>query len=300
VPADVLALLPGAGEVVGAQLVADARVAAVVFTGSTEVGRQINQQLAQRPGPIVPLIAETGGLNAMIVDSTALPEQVADDVLLSAFDSAGQRCSSLRVLFVQDDIADKLLTMIGGALACLRVGNPLELSTDIGPVIDERAKATLLAHIERMSREGKVLYAGQAPQDGNFIAPHVVEISDMRLLEREAFGPVLHVIRWQRDELPAVISGIKACGYGLTAGIHSRREGFVRELATQLPVGNLYVNRNMIGAVPGVQPFGGEGLSGTGPKAGGPHYLRRLTTERVITIDTTAAGGNASLLMMGD
>ncbi len=300
VPEGVLALLPGKGEVVGAKLVSDARVNCVVFTGSTEVGRIINQQLSLRPGPIIPLIAETGGLNAMIVDSTALPEQVCDDVLLSAFDSAGQRCSSLRVLFVQDDIADKVIHMITGALADLRVGNPLLLETDIGPVIDVEAKQQLDAHLARMQVEGKILYAGKAPEAGTFMAPHVVEISHLGLLQREAFGPILHIIRWQRDELDAVVKSIIESGYGLTGGIHSRREGFVRELAARLPIGNLYINRNIVGAIPGVQPFGGEGLSGTGPKAGGPHYVRRFTNERVVTTDTTAAGGNASLLMLAD
>lgn len=300
VPQDVLALLPGRGEVVGAKLVADAHVNGVVFTGSTEVGRLINQQLANRDGPIVPLIAETGGLNAMIVDSTALPEQVTDDVLLSAFDSAGQRCSSLRVLFVQEDIADKVIHMICGALDDLHVGNPLELSSDIGPLIDAEAKSLLEEHIARMKVEGKLLYAGKAPESGNYMAPHVVEIEHLGLLQREAFGPILHIIRWQRDELDAVIESIVRSGYGLTGGIHSRREGFARELAQRLPVGNLYINRNIVGAIPGVQPFGGEGLSGTGPKAGGPHYVRRFTNERVVTTDTTAAGGNASLLMLAD
>lgn len=303
VPADVLALLPGRGETVGAKLVNDARIAAVVFTGSTEVGRAINQALANRPGPIVPLIAETGGLNALIVDSTALPEQVTDDVLQSAFDSAGQRCSSLRVLFVQEDVADKMIGMITEALHELRLGDPLSLSTDIGPLIDQDAKAGLEAHIRRMRGEAKELYSGPLPEacaEGAYLAPHVFELPALDLLKREAFGPVLHIIRYQRDRLDDVIAAITASGYGLTGGIHSRREGFVHDLARRLPVGNLYINRNIIGAIPGVQPFGGEGLSGTGPKAGGPHYVRRFTTERVLTIDTTAAGGNASLLMLSE
>lgn len=301
VPPEVLALLPGRGETVGAKLVNDPRVAAVVFTGSTEVGRAINQALANRAGAIVPLIAETGGLNALIVDSTALPEQVTDDVLQSAFDSAGQRCSSLRILFVQEDVADKMVTMITEAIRELHLGDPLKLSTDIGPLIDGAAKEGLLAHIRRMEQEGRLLYAGAEPveaEHGAYLAPHVFEIPRLDLLKREAFGPVLHIIRWQRDKLDDVVKAISATGYGLTGGIHSRRESFVRDLAARLPVGNLYVNRNVIGAIPGVQPFGGEGLSGTGPKAGGPHYVRRFTVERVVTTDTTAAGGNASLLML--
>jgi RHH-type proline utilization regulon transcriptional repressor/proline dehydrogenase/delta 1-pyrroline-5-carboxylate dehydrogenase len=303
VPPDVLALLPGGGSTVGAQLIGDKRISAVVFTGSTEVGRTINQQLAQREGPIIPLIAETGGLNALIVDSTALPEQVCDDVLQSAFDSAGQRCSSLRVLFIQDDVAPKMIDMITGALEGLRLGHPLDLSTDIGPVIDDKAKQDLIAHAERMKNEGELLYSAQVPEAcvyGSYLAPMVFEIPRMDLLQREAFGPILHIVRWQADRVSDVIQGIKASGYGLTGGVHSRRDGFARELAAQLPIGNFYINRNLVGAIPGVQPFGGEGLSGTGPKAGGPHYVRRFTTERVITTDTTAAGGNASLLMLAD
>jgi RHH-type transcriptional regulator, proline utilization regulon repressor / proline dehydrogenase / delta 1-pyrroline-5-carboxylate dehydrogenase len=303
VPGDVLALLLGGGSTVGAQLINDPRIGAVVFTGSTEVGRKINQQLAAREGPIVPLIAETGGLNALIVDSTALPEQVCDDVLLSAFDSAGQRCSSLRVLFVQEDVAPKMIDMITGALEGLRLGHPLKLSTDIGPVIDNGAKKDLIAHAERMKAGGELLYSANLPEEcvhGSFLAPMVFEIPRIDLLTREAFGPILHIVRWQGDRIEDVVNAIKASGYGLTGGVHSRRDGFARELAAQLPIGNFYINRNLVGAIPGVQPFGGEGLSGTGPKAGGPHYVRRFTTERVITTDTTAAGGNASLLMLAD
>ncbi len=303
VPPEVLALLPGGGSTVGAQLINDKRIGAVVFTGSTEVGRKINQQLANRDGPIVPLIAETGGLNALIVDSTALPEQVCDDVLLSAFDSAGQRCSSLRVLFIQDDIAPKVIDMITGALENLRLGSPLELSTDIGPVIDNNAKQELIAHAERMKREGELLYSAQVPEacvHGSYLSPMVFEIPRMELLTREAFGPILHIVRWQNDRIDDVVKAITASGYGLTGGVHSRRDGFARELAFALPIGNFYINRNLVGAIPGVQPFGGDGLSGTGPKAGGPHYVRRFTSERVITTDITAAGGNASLLMLAD
>jgi RHH-type transcriptional regulator, proline utilization regulon repressor / proline dehydrogenase / delta 1-pyrroline-5-carboxylate dehydrogenase len=299
VPPAVLALLLGRGEEVGAALVNDRRINGVVFTGSTEVGRAINVALANRPGPVTPLIAETGGLNALVVDSTALPEQVADDVLVSAFDSAGQRCSSLRLLLVQEDVADKMLEMIIGATKALVVGNPMDLATDLGPLIDAEAKQNLIAHIERMKREGKLLYAGEAPAAGHFVAPHIFEIPTVKLLQREAFGPVLHVVRWSRENLPELLSDLRSLGYGLTGGVHSRRAGFVREVAAQMPVGNLYVNRNLVGAIPGVQPFGGEGLSGTGPKAGGPQYLARFCTERHTSTDTTAAGGNASLLMLG-
>ncbi len=301
IPGDVLALLPGPGETVGARLVQDPRVRAVAFTGSTEVGRLINQTLANRPGPIVPLVAETGGLNAMIVDSTALPEQVTDDVLASAFDSAGQRCSSLRVLFVQEDVADRMIGMITGALDQIRLGDPLSPATDMGPLIDTDAQKALEAHVARMKTEGERLYAGHLPEScayGHFFPPHVFGLESLTPLTREAFGPVLHVVRWQQGHVGKIVAALRASGYGLTAGIHSRRAGFVAELAAALPVGNLYVNRNMIGAVPGVQPFGGEGLSGTGPKAGGPHMIRRFCTERCFTQDTTAAGGNTSLLML--
>jgi RHH-type proline utilization regulon transcriptional repressor/proline dehydrogenase/delta 1-pyrroline-5-carboxylate dehydrogenase len=301
VPADVLHLLPGDGPGVGAPLVADPRIAGVAFTGSTETARGINQVLAARGGPIVPLIAETGGQNAMIVDSSALPEQVVRDVLISSFQSAGQRCSALRVLFVQEDIAEKLEEMLVGAMAELRVGDPALLSTDVGPVIDEAAKATLEAHAERMAHEGELLHCvppGPDTEHGSFVAPRAFRIDRLERLEREVFGPILHVIRFAGDRLDQVLESINASGYGLTLGIHSRIDSTVRHIHERLRVGNAYVNRNMIGAVVGVQPFGGEGLSGTGPKAGGPRYLHRFATERTLTIDTTAAGGNASLLSL--
>ncbi len=304
VPPEVLALLTGKGEVIGAQLVKDPRVAGVVFTGSTAVGKDIAQTLAGRAGPLVPLIAETGGLNAMIVDSTALPEQVTDDVLLSAFDSAGQRCSSLRVLFVQDDVADRMLDMISGAMDSLRVGDPLRLSTDCGPLIDAPAKHAILEHIARMTDEGTLLAKAPLPADmaerGHFVAPHLMEIARMNQLAREAFGPVLHVVRWQQGHIGKVVEAIRQSGYGLTCGLHTRRTDLLDELTPQLPVGNLYINRNLIGAIPGVQPFGGEGLSGTGPKAGGPNYVKRFAVERCLSVDTTSAGGNTSLLMLND
>jgi len=303
VPGDVLHLLPGDGEKVGGALVADPRVAGVAFTGSTEVARLINRSLAGREGPIVPFIAETGGQNAMIVDSSALPEQVVRDVLISGFQSAGQRCSALRVLFVQEDIAVKLETMLAGAMAELKVGDPSLLSTDVGPVIDEAALAMLREHAARMTREGKLLHEVALPKDlppGHFFGPAAFTIDSLARLKREVFGPIVHLVRWRADRLDAVIEAINATGYGLTLGIHSRIDETQRYISERLRVGNAYVNRNMIGAVVGVQPFGGEGLSGTGPKAGGPHYLHRFAIERTLTVDTTAAGGNASLLSLAE
>jgi RHH-type transcriptional regulator, proline utilization regulon repressor / proline dehydrogenase / delta 1-pyrroline-5-carboxylate dehydrogenase len=303
IPPDALHLLPGSGERVGAALVADARVAGVAFTGSTETARAINLALAQRSGPIVPLIAETGGQNAMIVDSSALPEQVVGDALTSAFDSAGQRCSALRLLYIQEDIAGRILAMLAGAMAALKIGDPALLATDIGPVIDEDALQALHRHSERMAREGRLVYECRLPEgskNGTFFAPRAFEIDSANRLQREVFGPILHVIRWQTGRLDAVLDEIAATGYALTLGIHSRIDGTVNRVLARLGVGNSYVNRNMIGAVVGVQPFGGERLSGTGPKAGGPRYLHRFATERTVSVDTTASGGNASLLSLSD
>ncbi len=303
IPGDVLHLLPGDGPKVGGPLTQDARIAGVAFTGSTEVARRINQTLANREGPIVPLIAETGGQNAMIVDSTALPEQVVRDVVTSAFQSAGQRCSALRVLFVQDDVADKMLAMLAGAMKELRVGDPSKLTTDVGPVIDEEAKAMLEGHVKRMKGEARTIAECRLEpgnEQGHFVPPVAFEIDGLKRLQREVFGPVLHVIRFEGEALHEVIEQINATGYGLTQGIHSRIDATVEEVARRVRAGNIYVNRNMIGAVVGVQPFGGEGLSGTGPKAGGPRYLYRFATERVVSRDTTAAGGNASLMSMGE
>ena len=302
-PGDVLHLLPGNGETVGAALVADSRIAGVAFTGSTETARAINAVLAARPGPIVPLIAETGGQNAMIVDSSALPEQVVADALISAFDSAGQRCSAVRLLYVQDDIADRLLPMLIGAMAERSIGDPALIGTDVGPVIDEPARQTLEHHAARMGQEGRLLYQCALPAgtgDGTFVAPRAFEIDSAGRLDREVFGPILHVVRWRADRLDAVCDEIAATGYALTLGIHSRIDDTVLHILGRLGVGNSYVNRTTIGAVVGVQPFGGEGLSGTGPKAGGPRYLHRFATERTVSIDTTAAGGNASLLSLGE
>jgi RHH-type proline utilization regulon transcriptional repressor/proline dehydrogenase/delta 1-pyrroline-5-carboxylate dehydrogenase len=298
VPADVLHCVQGDGSI-GAALVAHREVAGVVFTGSFAVARAINRALAARDGPIVPLIAETGGINAMIVDATALPEQVADDVVTSAFRSAGQRCSALRLLFLQEDVADRMIEIIAGAARELKVGDPRDPATHIGPVIDAEAKARLDAHIARMKAEARLHFAGEAPA-GNYVAPHVFELRDAAQLTDEVFGPILHVARYRADDLDAVLQAIGRSGYGLTLGIHSRIDDMVERSIARLAVGNVYVNRNMIGAVVGVQPFGGCGLSGTGPKAGGPHYLPRFATEQTVTINTAAAGGNASLLSEGD
>jgi RHH-type transcriptional regulator, proline utilization regulon repressor / proline dehydrogenase / delta 1-pyrroline-5-carboxylate dehydrogenase len=299
VPASALHLVPGDGSI-GAALVAHAGIAGVVFTGSTEVARKINQTLATKDGPIVPLIAETGGINAMIVDATALPEQVADDVCTSAFRSAGQRCSALRLLLVQDDVADRMIEMIAGSARELIVGDPREIATHIGPVIDREARERLDAHMAKMKTTARVHLAGEAPTTGNFVAPHFFELKRANELTEEVFGPVLHVVRYRASELPRVIEAIAQGGYGLTLGIHSRIDETVEDIVAKLSVGNIYVNRNMIGAVVGVQPFGGHGLSGTGPKAGGPHYLPRFATEQTITVNTAAAGGNAALMAQED
>jgi len=301
IPSEVLYLLPGTGEAVGAPLVADPRIAGVAFTGSTETARGINLELARRPGPIVPLIAETGGQNAMIVDSSALAEQVVADLLASAFDSAGQRCSAARLLYVQTDIADRLSAMLAGAMAELVIGDPALLATDVGPVIDAAAKEALEQHAARMEREARLIYRCTLPSDtehGSYFAPQAFEIDNAARLSGEVFGPILHVVRWPADRLDEVIDEIAATGYGLTLGIQSRIDETVRHILGRLRVGNSYVNRSMIGAVVGVQPFGGEGLSGTGPKAGGPRYLHRFATERTVSTDTTAAGGNATLLSL--
>lgn len=303
IPKAVLQFLPGRGEVIGARLVSDPRVNGVVFTGSTETARAINQSLANKQGPIATLIAETGGQNVMIVDSSSLPEQAVMDVISSAFNSAGQRCSALRVLFVQDDVAPKIIEMLKGAMAELKVGDPARLDTDIGPVIDEDAKAMLDAHLERMSKEAQLLYQVKLPSEtanGTYFAPCAFIIDDIKQLKREVFGPVLHIVRYAEKDLDKVIASINDTGYGLTLGIQSRIDGKIEYIKKHVKVGNVYVNRNIIGAVVGVQPFGGEGLSGTGPKAGGPNYLHRLCTERAVCVNTTASGGNASLLCIGD
>jgi RHH-type proline utilization regulon transcriptional repressor/proline dehydrogenase/delta 1-pyrroline-5-carboxylate dehydrogenase len=247
----------------------------------------------------VPLIAETGGINAMIVDATALPEQLADDVVTSAFRSAGQRCSALRLLFVQDDVADRMIEMIAGAARELIVGDPCDLTTHVGPVIDTEAKQRLETHIARMKQEARVHFAGLAP-DGHYVAPHIFELPDAGHLTEEVFGPILHVVRYPANGFDRVLQSIERSGYGLTLGIHSRIDDTIDAVIDRLAVGNVYVNRNMIGAVVGVQPFGGHGLSGTGPKAGGPHYLARFATEQTVTVNTAAAGGNAALISGGE
>ena len=297
IPADVLHLVPGTGEEVGHALVADPRIAGVAFTGSTATARGIHQTLAARSGPIVPLIAETGGQNAMLVDSTALPEQAVDDIARSAFGAAGQRCSALRVLYVQDDIADRLLEMLAGAMDELRIGDPWDLATDVGPVIDADARAALAAHADASAR--RRLHGCAPPEHcarGTFVAPQVFEIDSISDLKDEHFGPLLHVVRFKASDWHRCLSEIRASGFGLTMGVHSRIGRRAEEVAALSRVGNLYVNRDMVGAVVGTQPFGGEGLSGTGPKAGGPNYLPRFAVERVVTVNTAATGGNTELL----
>ncbi|HEY2444668.1 MAG TPA: bifunctional proline dehydrogenase/L-glutamate gamma-semialdehyde dehydrogenase PutA [Rhizomicrobium sp.] len=299
VPEDVLHLIPGKGSRLGSVLFRDTRLAGVALTGSTEAAWAINRALAARDGPLAQLVAETGGMNAMIVDSTALPEQVTRDVIASAFDSAGQRCSALRVLFLQEDVADRMLELILGAMDELKLGDPFCLDTDIGPVIDEPSRESLEAHATRMLREAKLLRrldVGNELETGVFFAPHVFEIGSISVLKREVFGPILHVVRYSGARLGEVCAAINATGYGLTLGVHSRIDETAAFVRTRVRAGNTYVNRNQIGAVVGVQPFGGEGLSGTGPKAGGPHYLLRFALERTYTVNTTAAGGNAALL----
>jgi RHH-type proline utilization regulon transcriptional repressor/proline dehydrogenase/delta 1-pyrroline-5-carboxylate dehydrogenase len=302
VPRPALQFLPGDGSQVGARLSAHPLVDGVAFTGSTETARLIAQALAERDAPLAALVAETGGQNAMLVDSSALPEQVVKDVIGSAFLSAGQRCSALRVLYLQQDVADHVLRMLAGAMAELRVGDPAWLATDVGPVIDGPALATLEAHTTRLAREAKLI--ARAPLDeglaGHFFAPCAFEIGSIGELEGEVFGPVLHVVRYRARDLDRVIEDINGTRYGLTLGIHSRIEATQRHIARRVRAGNCYVNRSMTGAVVGVQPFGGEGLSGTGPKAGGPNYLTRFATERTLTINTAAVGGNASLLALED
>jgi len=299
IPRDVVQLAPGSGRIVGGALTEHPLLAGVVFTGSTETARMINRTLAARDGPIIPLVAETGGQNAMIVDSSALPEQVTRDVISSAFQSAGQRCSALRVLFIQEDVADGMIKMIAGAMEALNVGDPGDLKTDVGPVIDEAAKKVLDEHLEWLDKNAKKICRLEPPKEaanGCFVAPAFYEIQSLSQLNQENFGAILHVIRFPGDKLDQVVQAINATGYGLTLGLQSRIDTVRDYVEEHARVGNFYVNRNQIGAVVESQPFGGEGLSGTGPKAGGPHYVARFATERVTCIDTTAAGGNASLM----
>ncbi len=298
IPEEALQLVPGDGAV-GAALTAHPDICGVAFTGSTSTAQTINRTLAARDGAIATLIAETGGLNAMIVDSSALPEQVVRDCVASAFQSAGQRCSALRVLYLQEDIADGVLTMIEGAMAALGIGDPADLASDVGPVIDADAQASLEGHIAAMRAERRIVIQADLPPEcakGTFVPPTIIEIDSIADLESEQFGPILHVARFKAQDLDQVLDDINATGYGLTLGLHSRIAATRALVEARAKVGNLYVNRNQIGAVVESQPFGGEGLSGTGPKAGGPHYVTRFATERVSCTDTTAAGGNASLL----
>jgi RHH-type proline utilization regulon transcriptional repressor/proline dehydrogenase/delta 1-pyrroline-5-carboxylate dehydrogenase len=301
VPKEVLVLLPGGAEL-GRQLVADGRIAGIAFTGSTATASAINRGLAARDGPILPLIAETGGINALLVDSSALPEQVVADAVESAFRSAGQRCSALRVLCLQDDIAPRVLPMLAGALEELVVGDPALLATDVGPVIDAAAKARLDAHVSHLTGTAQRIACAQLSPDhaaGTFVAPCAFEIERIEQIGGEVFGPVLHVVRFKADRLDTMIDAVNGTGYGLTLGVHSRIDATVRRVVARARAGNIYVNRNMIGAVVGVQPFGGEGLSGTGPKAGGPHYLPRFATERTVSVNLAAVGGNTELLSLG-
>ena len=301
-PTDVLHLLPGDGRI-GAALTNLANIAGVAFTGSTEVARIINRTLAAKDGPIVPLIAETGGLNGMFVDTSALVEQVIDDVVLSAFGSAGQRCSALRVLFVPDETADHMIEGLKGAMDALAIGDPSDAFTDVGPVIDAEACAMLEAHLTAMAGPAKVLHrapmAEGLKEQGRFFAPTMIEIDDLDQVVEEKFGPILHVLRYKRDALPVIAKQLADKHYGLTLGVHSRLDRFFDLVREAVPAGNVYVNRNITGAVVGVQPFGGEGLSGTGPKAGGPNYIHRFAAERTVTINISAQGGDPELLSLG-
>ena len=292
VPVDALILAPGGVET-GKVLIAHQKVAGVAFTGSTATAKAINRALAEKEGGIVPLIAETGGVNAMIVDATALPEQVTRDVVMSAFRSAGQRCSACRIVYIQDDVADRMLDMIEGAAATLRLGDPMDPATDVGPIIDRDALDRLQAYVSGR----KIRWQGTAPE-GLFLPPTIIELAPNETLTQEVFGPVLHVKRWKAGTLNAVLDEIEATGFGLTFGLHSRIDATIAHVTARAPAGNVYVNRNQIGAIVGSQPFGGRGLSGTGPKAGGPLYLSRFVEEVVVSTDTTASGGNATLIAM--
>jgi RHH-type transcriptional regulator, proline utilization regulon repressor / proline dehydrogenase / delta 1-pyrroline-5-carboxylate dehydrogenase len=302
IPPGALQFTPAHGRAFGATAFAHPALAGVAMTGSTATALTINRSLAARHGAIVPLIAETGGMNAMLVDSTALPEQVVDDVVTSAFMSAGQRCSALRLLFLQEEIAETVIEMIVGAMEELVIGDPAKFDTDVGPVITAAAQAGLDRHVERMRREARIVKACRLDEShahGTFVAPHLIELAEPGQLAREEFGPILHVVRYRSSDVSKVLAAIRATQYGLTLGVQTRLESFWRQVFEATFIGNTYVNRNMIGAVVGVQPFGGSGLSGTGPKAGGPHYLTRFASERTLTVNTTATGGNAALLNLG-
>ncbi len=301
VPADALHFLPASGPVLGDTLLSDSRVAGVAFTGSHETAKIIERTLARRDGPIATLIAETGGVNAMIVDSSALIEQVVRDAVTSAFNSAGQRCSALRILCIQRDVADDVVAMLIGRMQELVIGDPAEIATDVGPVIDREAAAALRQYVQTM--DDRIVYrcSLEPRHDGGcFFPPTLIELESVSALEREVFGPVLHIVRYEQDDVDTLVDSLNAVGYGLTLGIQSRVESFADRIAARARVGNVYVNRDMIGAVVGVQPFGGMGLSGTGPKAGGPHYLARFGVEQTVSINTAAIGGNAELLAMDE
>ncbi len=302
VPPDVLHYVPCGGRMIGESGVADPRIAGVVFTGSTEVAQTINQTLANRDGPIGTLIAETGGQNAMFVDSSALPEQVVHDAIYSAFNSAGQRCSALRLLCVQEEIEPRTLDLLTGYMHELTIGDPRHLSTDVGPCIDDPSRQILARHVERMGKEQKIVHRCELPADaakGTYFSPTLVEIDDIGALTEEQFGPILHVVKFKGRHLDKTVKAVNGTGFGLTMGLHSRIDSRIAGVAAHSGAGNLYVNRNMIGAVVGVQPFGGRGLSGTGPKAGGPHYVQRFGTEFTLSNNISAVGGNASLLTLG-
>jgi RHH-type proline utilization regulon transcriptional repressor/proline dehydrogenase/delta 1-pyrroline-5-carboxylate dehydrogenase len=302
IPVSALQFVPGRGSVVGAKLTSDPRVDGVALTGSMDTAYRINRSLAAREAPLAAMVAETGGQNAMLVDSSALPEQVVQDVIRSAFHSAGQRCSALRVLFVQDDVADRVMELLAGAMQELVIGDPRFLATDIGPVIDGAAVEELKAHAEKMEQDFRLIGRASVSTDltGHYLPPCAFEIDSIKTLQEEVFGPILHVVRYRSRDLDRVIDEINATGYGLTLGIHSRIDRTQEYISSKVLAGNCYVNRNMIGAVVGVQPFGGERLSGTGPKAGGPHYMLRFATERTLTVNTAAVGGNAILLELED
>ena len=298
IPADALILLPG-GPDVGAALIADSRIAGVAFTGSTATAKKIARALLEDDSrPLVPLIAETGGINAMIVDSTALAEQVVQDVVTSAFRSAGQRCSALRLLLLQEDIAEATLKMLAGAMDALVIGDPSDPATDVGPVIDAAAYTRLMDY--RESRKADWIHTIMPPGSGHFVPPTAIRLASPDALTEEWFGPLLHVATWASGTLDETVAAINAKGFGLTMGLHSRIARNAEMVEVMARVGNLYVNRSMIGAIVGSQPFGGEGLSGTGPKAGGPNYLHRFCAERVTSTDTTSAGGNATLLSLDE
>jgi len=303
IPKQSVHLILGNGSAIGDDLIQHPLVNGVAFTGSTETAKHIQKKLTERSGALIPFIAETGGQNAMIVDSSALPEQVVKDIIRSGFNSAGQRCSALRVLFIQDSILPEITRLLTGAMNEIKIGDPAKFKTDVGPLISKAALTSIHNHIEKLNKIAKPIKVLTLPKSldfGNYYAPAVYQIESLKQLDKEVFGPIIHIISYSSNKLDDVITSINDSGYGLTLGIHSRIENTIKKIIAKAKVGNIYVNRNMIEAVVGVQPFGGEGLSGTGPKAGGPYYLQRFATERTLTINTAAIGGNASLLSLSD